>query len=66
MPPDGEWRVENEGVAPDIEVDLDPIAVNKGIDAQLERAIEHTLNKLNANPPKDHSPAPNMPTKLGQ
>ncbi|MDX1392472.1 MAG: PDZ domain-containing protein, partial [Rheinheimera sp.] len=56
--PDGEWRVENEGVAPDIEVDLDPIAVNKGIDVQLERAIEHTLNELNANPPKDHSQAP--------
>lgn len=64
--PDGEWRVENEGVAPDIEVELDPIAVNKGIDVQLERAIEHTLAELNANPPNDHSKAPKMPTKLGQ
>ncbi|MBV2128673.1 S41 family peptidase [Arsukibacterium indicum] len=63
--PDGEWRVENEGVAPDIEVELDPIAVNKGIDVQLERAIEHTLSELKANPPKDHSKAPAMPTKLG-
>lgn len=63
--PDGEWRVENEGVAPDIEVELDPIAVNKGIDVQLERAIEHTLAELKANPPKDHSKAPAMPTKLG-
>lgn len=63
--PDGEWRVENEGVAPDIEVELDPIAVNKGIDVQLERAIAHTLAELKANPPKDHSKAPAMPTKLG-
>lgn len=63
--PDGEWRVENEGVAPDIELELDPIAVNKGIDVQLERAITHTLEELKANPPKDHSQAPAMPTQLG-
>ncbi|MDP5144058.1 PDZ domain-containing protein [Rheinheimera baltica] len=63
--PDNEWRVENEGVAPDIEVELDPIAVNKGIDVQLDRAIEHTLSELKANPPADHSKAPAMPTKLG-
>lgn len=63
--PDGEWRVENEGVAPDIEVELDPIAVNNGRDVQLERAITHTLNELKANPPKDPNQAPAMPTKLG-
>lgn len=63
--PDGEWRVENEGVAPDIEVELDPIAVNKGIDVQLERAISHTLAELKANPPADHTKAPAMPDKLG-
>lgn len=63
--PDGEWRIENEGVSPDIEVELDPIAVNKGIDVQLERAIEHTLQQLNANPPVDHSQAPAMPKQLG-
>jgi len=62
--PDGEWRVENEGVAPDIVVELDPVAVNKGIDVQLNRAIEHTLKELKASPPKDHSKAPAMPTKL--
>ena len=63
--PDGEWRVENEGVAPDIEVELDPIAVNRGIDVQLERAIEHTLQQLKAKPPQDHRQAPAMPTRLG-
>lgn len=62
---DGEWRVENEGVAPDIEVELDPIAVNKGIDVQLERAISYTLEQLKANPPADHSQAPAMPQQLG-
>lgn len=64
--PDGEWRVENEGVAPDIEVELDPIAVNKGRDVQLERAIAHTLAELKANPPENHSQAPAMPTQLGK
>ncbi|MBU1310870.1 MAG: PDZ domain-containing protein [Gammaproteobacteria bacterium] len=63
--PDGEWRVENEGVSPDIEVELDPIAVNQGIDVQLERAIAHTLAELKARPPQDHSKAPAMPKKLG-
>jgi tricorn protease len=64
--PDGEWRVENEGVAPDIEVELDPVAVNKGRDVQLERAIAHTLAELKSKPPKNHTQAPAMPTQLGQ
>lgn len=64
--PEGEWRVENEGVAPDIEVELDPIAVNRGVDVQLERAIAHTLEQLKAKPPKNHSKAPAMPTQLGR
>ncbi len=64
--PDGEWRVENEGVAPDIEVELDPIAVNKGRDVQLERAIAETLQQLKTNPPTEpHRQAPPMPEKLG-
>ncbi|MDX1706424.1 PDZ domain-containing protein [Pseudidiomarina sp.] len=63
--PDGEWRVENEGVAPDIEVILDPVAVNKGRDPQLERAVQETLRELEQNPPKDYSEAPPMPEKLG-
>lgn len=63
--PDGEWRVENEGVAPDIEVVLDPTLVNQGRDPQLERAVAETLKELQANPPADHSEAPAMPTKLG-
>src|SRR3546814_7689188 len=34
----GQWSVENEGVAPDIAVELDPLATNAGRDSQLERA----------------------------
>jgi len=41
----GKWDVENWGVAPDIEVDLDPYEWRKGRDSQLERSIEE-INKL--------------------
>jgi len=46
------FRVENEGVAPDIEVEQWPELVNKGRDPQLEKAIEIALKGLNENPPK--------------
>lgn len=64
--PDGEWRVENEGVAPDIELELDPIEVNRGRDVQLERAIAETMQQLERNPVQLPNQAPAMPTKLGQ
>jgi len=38
------WDVENWGVDPDIDVDLDPYLWRQGHDAQLDRAIEE-LNK---------------------
>ncbi len=37
--PDGSWDVQNRGVAPDIEVELDPAAWRRGGDPQLERAV---------------------------
>ena len=43
---DGEWAVENEGVAPDIEVEMIPGEVIKGRDPQLERAVEEALRLL--------------------
>lgn len=64
--PDGEWRVENEGVAPDIELELDPIAVNQGRDVQLERAIAETLQQLKRNPVQVPNQAPAMPVELGK
>jgi tricorn protease len=43
---DGEWAVENEGVAPDIEVIMTPRDVIAGRDPQLERAVEEALRLL--------------------
>ncbi len=45
----GEWEVENHGVPPDVEVDLEPTAWKQGHDAQLEKAIEVVMQQL-----KDH------------
>ena len=50
--PEGEWDVENVGIAPDIEVEHDPELVRQGKDPQLEKAIEVVLAELKKNPPK--------------
>jgi tricorn protease len=53
----GEWEVENVGIAPDIEVEHDPKLVRAGHDPQLEKAVEAVLNLLNQNPlPKHRKP----------
>ena len=44
------YRVENEGVAPDVEVEQTPKDVIAGRDPQLERAIEIVLRDLEAAP----------------
>jgi tricorn protease len=49
--PDGTWDVENKGVAPDVDVDLDPYEVRKGHDPQLEKAVSLVLEALQKNPP---------------
>ncbi|MEL7120886.1 MAG: PDZ domain-containing protein [Bacteroidota bacterium] len=43
---DGEWAVEGEGIAPDIEVIQDPAALAQGKDPQLERAVQEALRLL--------------------
>jgi tricorn protease len=48
--PNGTWDVENHGVAPDVEVDLDPQAWRQGHDAQLEKAVQVALDLLRKNP----------------
>ena len=50
--PEGQWEVENHGVAPDIEVDMEPVAWRAGKDIQLEKAIEVALTALQKNPVK--------------
>jgi tricorn protease len=52
MTPEGKWAVENEGVAPDIEVIDRPDAVAKGQDPTLEKGIELLMKELEKNPPK--------------
>jgi tricorn protease len=42
----GEWAVEGEGVAPDIEVRNDPAPVIEGRDPQLEAAVQEALRLL--------------------
>ena len=46
----GELDIENKGVAPDVEVDLDPKMWRQGRDIQLEKAVEVTLNEIKKNP----------------
>jgi tricorn protease len=64
--PQGNWSVENEGVAPDIEVTLDPVAANRGRDSQLEAAIADIKAQLEGweNPVLEE--APPLPTRLGE
>ncbi|WP_347841124.1 PDZ domain-containing protein [uncultured Draconibacterium sp.] len=45
----GEWAVEGEGVAPDIEVIQEPKLILQGRDPQLEKAVEVALEKLKGN-----------------
>ena len=47
----GAWVIENEGVAPDIEVDDLPGDVMAGKDAQLDRAIAEIEKRVKENPP---------------
>ena len=56
------YRIENEGVAPDIDVEQLPELVAKGHDPQLEKAIEIALKGLKENPPKEMK-APAFPIR---
>ncbi len=52
-PKTGQFDVENIGVSPDIEVDLDPALWRQGHDPQLEKAVSVALTDL-----KEHPVAP--------
>jgi tricorn protease len=62
----GDWSVENEGVAPDIRVELDPVAANEGRDTQLEAGIEEALNRIGSVESPVPDEAPDFPTDPGQ
>jgi tricorn protease len=47
---DGSWEIENHGVSPDFEVEMDPKLVREGRDPQLEKAVEVVLAQLKKEP----------------
>lgn len=54
---DGHWPIENKGVQPDIEVEMDPQAWREGDDPQLEKAVQVLMEDLKEHPlPKPHAP----------
>ncbi|MGY0235992.1 S41 family peptidase [Longispora urticae] len=58
------WRVENYGTDPDIDVDIAPQDFARGVDPQLDKAIEVALAELEKRPP--HSPKPVDLPRLGR
>lgn len=48
----GRWAIENEGVAPDIEVEITPADTAMGRDPQLERAVQEAMKLLEQTPVK--------------
>jgi len=49
-PKTGEFDVENKGVSPDIEVDLDPALWRQGHDPQLEKGVSVALTSMKEHP----------------
>lgn len=61
----GRFTIENEGVAPDIRVELDPLALDRGQDTQLETAIAAVLQQLESAVSPVKAPPP-YPTEIGK
>ena len=59
---DGKWAVENEGVAPDIDVENAPKEAIAGHDPQLERAVEVAMKQLQDRPVERMMKEPPPPT----
>ncbi len=47
-PINNKWVAENEGVPPDIAVRQDAVSLSKGVDPQLERAVQEVLKMVEA------------------
>jgi tricorn protease len=62
---DGKWAVENEGVAPDIDIENWPKDVIAGKDPQLERAVQEAMRMLKERP-VDRSPKEPPPPVWGK
>lgn len=59
---EGKWAVENEGIAPDIDVENWPKDVIAGHDPQLDRAVQEGLRMLKEKPVNRMSVEPAPPT----
>jgi tricorn protease len=55
-PATNRWIAENEGVPPDIEVELDARTVSQGRDPQLERAVQEALRLLEQHQAREITP----------
>jgi len=53
---EGEWIIEGHGVEPDIDVIDDPAQMAKGVDPQLERAIQEVTKALEKAPKRPKPP----------
>lgn len=51
--PEHGWILENEGVAPDIDVDITPLDRRRGVDPQLDRAVELLMQRLRDAPRRE-------------
>jgi tricorn protease len=63
-PVTGKWVIEGPGVAPDIDVELDPALWRQGRDTQLERAVKEVLDELSKRP-RPPVRRPQYPNKTG-
>src|SRR5256885_16625313 len=59
---DNRWAVENEGVAPDVDVENWPKDVIGGHDPQLERAVQEAMRMLKEHPVDRATKEPPSPT----
>jgi tricorn protease len=57
------FRVENYGTDPDFDIDIAPHDYKKGIDPQMDKALELALKELKANPSvmPDFTNKPSLP-----
>jgi tricorn protease len=63
--PKGQWFAEGHGVDPDIQVEDDPTQLAKGIDPQLQRAIDEVTRRIAATPKAPSQPAYEKRTPSG-
>jgi tricorn protease len=59
---DNRWAVENEGVAPDVDVENWPKDVIAGKDPQLERAVQEAMRMMKEKPVNRADKEPALPT----